>query len=170
MSARRACLPAVAMLAMGLLAGCGYHLVGHGPDRGRGAMPEDVRTVAVTGPDVELVRALRQWVRQRAQGWTLADDATGADAELRVAGAHEQFTPTTYDANGVAVTYRLSRTASLSLWRNGKQVWRSGPVTVSGDVYAVGGPASIDASRARVRRDLMREWLRAAWRRLMSGF
>ena len=162
-----------ALLATALANGCGYHLAGHGGGRdgGRGgAVPADVRTVAVSAPDASLARAFRQWAREHASGWTMADDAASADAELRISAVSEQFTPTAFDANGVAVTYRLSRAAELSLWRNGKRLWRSGPVTVSGDVYAVGGPASIDASRARVRRDLEREWLREAWQRLISGF
>ncbi len=149
-----------------LLASCGYHLAGHG----RGAVPEDVRAVAITGADVRLANELKRQARSNARDWAVTDDAGAADAELRLGDVREQFVPVGYDANGVAVNYRLTLTGSLSLWRNGKQLWRSGPIAVSDEVYAVGGPASIDASRARVRRDLTRQWLREAWQRLTSGF
>jgi len=146
---------------------CGYHLAG----QGRGVMPEDVSIVNVIGTDVsahDILPAWRRYVSDHARGFMVGED--NADAELRVGAISETFSPVSFDASGVAITYRLSRSGSISLWRKDVRVWSSGAISVQGDVYAVGGPTSIEASRTRLRRDLDRQWIREAWLKLSSGF
>ena len=147
---------------------CGYHLAG----QGRGVMPADVSIVKVTGVDNEsthnLLKAWRRYVSDHAKGFVVGEDH--ADVELRLGAISESFNPVSFDASGVAITYRLSRSGSISLWRKDVRIWSSGIISVQGDVYAVGGPTSIEASRTRLRRDLNRQWIREAWMRLSSGF
>jgi len=150
-----------------VLSACGYHLAG----QGRGAVPEDVHIVHVTGTDESshsILAAWRRYVSDHAKGFVVGKD--NADAELRLGAFNESFNPVTFDASGVAITYRFSRSASISLWRKGVRIWSSGAISVQGDVYAVGGPTSIDASKDRLRRDLDRQWIRKAWLKLSSGF
>ncbi|MDQ6958776.1 MAG: hypothetical protein Q9M24_06650 [Mariprofundaceae bacterium] len=149
------------------LNGCGYHLAG----QGRGVVPEDVSIVNVTGTDASartILPAWRRYVGDHAKGFVVGADH--ADAELRLGAISESFNPVSYDVSGVAITYRLSRSGSISLWRKNVRIWSSGAISVQGDVYAVGGPTSIEASRARLRRDLDRQWMREAWLKLVSGF
>jgi len=161
-------LVAVAVCCLTLvLSACGYHLAG----QGRGAVPEDVSIVNVTGTNESthgILAAWRRYVSDHAKGFVIGKD--NADAELRLGAISESFNPVSFDASGVAITYRLSRSGSISLWRKGVRIWNSGAIAVQGDVYAVGGPTSIDASRARLRRDLDRQWIREAWLKLSSGF
>jgi outer membrane lipopolysaccharide assembly protein LptE/RlpB len=149
------------------LNGCGYHLAG----QGRGSVPEDVSIVNVTGADASarsILPAWRNYVSDHAKGFVVGKDH--ADAELRLGAISESFNPVSYDASGVAITYRLSRSGSISLWRKDVRIWNSGPISVQGDVYAVGGPTSIEASRNRLSKDLDRQWMREAWLKLSSGF
>ncbi len=158
-----ACLFVVCMF----LVSCGYHLAGHG----RGVVPEDVHVLDVTGTDVpgdNLVFTWRRYVSDHALNFTVGE--AGADAQLRLENVTESFTPITFDVSGVATSYRLVRSARLSLWRKDALIWSSGEISAQGEVYAVGGPASIDASKARLRRDLNRQWVRNAWLKLTSGF
>lgn len=161
-------LVVTAMLCLTLaLQGCGYHLAG----QGRGSVPADVSIVKVTGTGAstrDILPAWRQYVRDHAKGFVVGKD--NADAELRMGAISESFNPISFDASGVAITYRLSRSGSISLWRKDVRIWNSGPIAVHGDVYAVGGPTSIEASKARLRRDLNRQWIREAWLKLSSGF
>jgi len=149
------------------LPACGYHLAG----QGRGVVPEDVSILNITGAGEStrvILPAWRQYVTDHARGYTVGE--AGADAELRMGSVTESFAPVSFDAAGIAVTYRLSRSAELSLWRKDVRIWNSGVLTVHGDVYAVGGPTSIEASKVRLRQDLDRQWIREAWLKLSSGF
>ncbi len=146
---------------------CGYHLAGHG----RGVVPDDVNIVNVTGVDASahnFLDAWRRYVSDHANGFVVGKDH--ADAELRLGVFSESFSPVAFDAAGIATTYRLSRSGSLGLWRKGVRIWSSGVISVQGDVYAVGGPTSIEASRTRLRHDLNRQWMSEAWMKLSSGF
>jgi len=157
-----------AVLCLTLVLGaCGYHLAG----QGRGTVPEDVGIVNVTGTDPSarsILSAWRRYVSDHAKGFVVGTDH--ADAELRLGAISESFNPVSFDASGVAIAYRLSRSGSISLWRKNVRIWSSGAISVQGDVYAVGGPTSIEASRTRLRRDLDRQWIREAWLKLSSGF
>jgi len=144
------------------LNGCGYHLAG----QGRGAVPEDVSIMKVTGTDPSaraILPAWRRYVSDHAKGFVVGEDH--ADAELRLGAISESFNPVSYDASD-----RLSHSGSISLWRKDVRIWSSGTISVQGDVYAVGGPTSIEASRTRLSRDLDRQWIREAWLKLSSGF
>jgi len=146
---------------------CGYHLAGHD----RGVMPTDVSIVRVTGVDEStrnLLSAWRRYVSDHARGFVVGED--GADAELRLGAISESFTPASFDASGIAVSYQFSRSGSISIWRKDVRIWSSGAISVQGDVFAVGGPSSIEASKTRLRRDLDRQWIREAWLKLSSGF
>jgi len=151
-----------------LLSSCGYHLAG----QGRGAVPADVSVLSITASDGSahtLLPAWKRYVRNHAQDYTVGESGQ-SDAELRLGGFSESFNPVSFGATGVAVTYHLVFSGQLSLWRKDVRLWNSGPITVQGDVYAVGGPSSIEASRARLRRDLNRQWIHEAWLKLSSGF
>lgn len=149
------------------LVSCGYHLAGYG----RGVMPADVSILKVTGGGAgAFLSAWRQYVSDHAQGYVVGEGEGQADAELRMGALSESFNAVSFDASGIAITYRLSRSRSLSLWRKDVQIWSSGPIFVRGDVYAVGGPTSIDASKDRLRRDLDKQWMSEAWMKLSSGF
>ncbi len=151
-----------------LLAGCGYHLAG----QGRGAIPEDVHAVALIATS-EDARQLLPVLRNKLLGSARDIVPVGpgeADTELRLQRIRETFTPIEFDASGVAVTYRLGLTGSLSLWRGDKAIWESGSIHTQGDVYVVGDPASTEALRARMRQDLQKKWVQEAWRALTSGF
>ncbi len=155
------------LIACMFLASCGYHLAGHG----RGVMPADVNIVNVTGTETSphgILSEWRQYVSDHAQGYVVGSE--NADAEMRLGALSESFNAVSYDAAGVAITYRLSRSRNISLWRKGVQVWSSGAISVQGDVYAVGGPTSIEASKDRLRKDLDKQWMREAWLKLASGF
>jgi len=146
---------------------CGYHLAG----QGRGAVPKDVRILKVTGVDKSghgILLAWQRYVSDHAKGFVVGEN--GADADLRLGAITESFNPTSFNSSGVAIRYRLSLSGSISLWRKGVRIWSSGAISVQGDVYAVGGPTSIEASKARLRRDLDRQWIREAWLDLASGF
>ncbi len=162
---KRTVLVAASCLTL-ILGACGYHLAG----RGRGAVPEDVHIVRVTGAKTShgLLSAFRRYVSNHADGFTVGKK--GASAELRMGTISESFAPVTFNASGVAVSYRLSRSGSISLWRKDVRLWDSGPISAQGVVYAVGGPSSIEASKNRLRRDLDRQWIRKAWMSLSSGF
>jgi len=158
----------IAVCACLLLTGCGYHLAG----QGRGAIPEDVYALALIGVGEEarqMLPILRDTLLRHAPD--IAPVGAGeSDAELRLRDVREAFVPIEFDASGVAVTYRLSLDGRISLWRGGKAIWESHGIHVQGDVYVVGDPASTEALRARMRRDLQQKWVREAWRALTSGF
>ena len=154
-----------------LLAGCGYHLVGHGG--GRGALPADVTAVAISGNgDAELLRGLRQ---------RLADDVAVVAAGDAVDPAHVatlfvqmtpvSFAPSAYSASGVATQYRMTFAGQMTLTRDGRELWQSGNIQRQGDVYVTTiDPTTIEASRTRLLRDLRKAWLDDAMARLRSGF
>lgn len=152
-----------------LLSACWYHLAGYG----RGVVPVDVKTVYVFSNDNDakaIVPLLRDYVREHADGYTVTTDQDVSDAELYLSGVSESFTPSAYDSNGVATTYDLVVSGSLSLLKKGETIWSSGSIQVRGTVYAVGDPVSIEASRTRMRSDLQQQWVQEAWLRLASGF
>jgi outer membrane lipopolysaccharide assembly protein LptE/RlpB len=158
-----------------LLAGCGYHLAGSG--EGSGAVPADVQTLSLQMQGADPAGLLPELKRSIGKAHTnyrlVGNDAVVASdthARLFLQGVAEAFTPSAYDATGIAVQYRLTISATLQLYRHGEQIWNSGPIHVSGDVYVSGGPVSIEASRQQLRRDLRGEWVRIAMSRLRSGF
>lgn len=160
---------ALLLCAALLLSACGYHLAGHG----RGVVPSDVKTVFVSSQgdaSKTVALLLRDYIREHADGYTVTTDQQMADAELHLGGISESFTPSAYDANGVATTYSLAISGSLTLLKGGKSIWSSGNIQVQGTVYAVGGPVSIESSRTRMRGDLQQQWVQEAWLRLSSGF
>jgi len=157
----------VSLIVCLFLVSCGYHLAGYG----RGVMPTGVSILKVTGTGASTHAFLSEWrqyVSDHAQGYVVGED--NADAELRLGALSESFSAVSFDASGIGVTYQLLRSRSLSLWRKDVQIWSSGAIFVKGDVYAVGGPTSIEASKDRLRRDLDKRWMSEAWMKLSSGF
>lgn len=153
-----------------LLAACGYHLAGHGGEHG--AIPADVRVVALTGAGEAQRYMPLMKSRLSAAGYTVAARAAEgeAGAVIRLTHSSEQFVPSAYDQSGIATQYRMILVGSVDVEQQGKVIWRSGPVTVQDEVYVTGSLASIEASRQRLKEDLAREWVRRAWSRLRSGF
>ncbi|OIO70788.1 MAG: adenosylmethionine-8-amino-7-oxononanoate aminotransferase [Zetaproteobacteria bacterium CG1_02_53_45] len=164
-------LTGVALLLLSL-SGCAYHMVGHG--NGSGAIPADVKTltVAVNGDSQKVLSLFRK--RLASEAYTLSDAADVVDekthAVLRVNIAPLTFVPAAYDVNGMATQYRMIYGGSLSVQRSGQNIWQSGNISQRGDVYASGGPASNEASKERLLRDLRQQWVTDALGRLRSGF
>jgi len=160
------------MMTLLSLNACSYHLVGHG--EGSGAIPADVKTVtiAVNGDSHKVLSIFRQ--RLASEAFTLVDTADVAETEvhafLRVNILPVAFVPSAYDVNGVASQYRMTYSGSLFVQRSGRNIWQSGTISQQGEVYEAGGPASIEASRERLLRDLRKQWVSDALGRLRSGF
>jgi len=160
-----------ALLALSLSA-CGYNLVGHGG--GSGAIPADVKTVsiAVYGDNQKVLSLFRQALA--SDSFTLTESSDVDDSEshavLRINLAPLLFVPSAYDVAGVATQYRMTYAGALLVQRDGKQLWQSGRIQRTGSVYVTGGPASIEASRERLLRDLRKQWVSDALGRLRSGF
>jgi len=159
----------IAVLAF-FVSSCGYHLVGQGD--GQGAIPEDVESIAMQARD-EVARPLAEGLRRQLEigdGYHFVKTKRGADAEIWIEKASETFVPSAYDSKGIASQYRMTLRAGVVIHRDGKKIWGSGVISVSGDVYVAGGPAGIEASRQRIRRDLQKEWIFNAASRIRSGF
>lgn len=160
------------LLAVSILVSCGYHLAGHGD--GRGAIPADVRTLSIQAAPASkaFVPLLRQRILTDPHGYSVLDMPTdpARHAVLRMTHKPERMVPVAYDAAGIATQYRLAVSGEITVLREGKLVWKSGMVTVQGDVFTTGGPASIEASRRRLADDLRDEWIRNVWARLRAGF
>ncbi|MDQ6969007.1 MAG: adenosylmethionine-8-amino-7-oxononanoate aminotransferase [Mariprofundus sp.] len=175
----RASLMAIsmAMLMSVSLTGCGYHLVGHGDDEG-GAIPADVQLLAlVSNAEPGLLVQLRQ--RLQSDRYAIVE-VNGLEANkpaneahfaiLQVNIAALSFTPSTYDAGGIATQYRMIFSGSLLLEKQGQTIWRSGLIQRQGDVFVSSEPTGIEASRERLLADLSKQWLSDAVGRIRSGF
>ena len=165
-------LPFLALLLTLSLGSCGYHLVGHGDDAG-GAIPADVKAISIVGnADAKLLSQLRQ--RLQSDRYAIIDardiDDQTDHAMLHINIAALSFTPSAYDASGIATQYRMVFTGSLMLVQQGKTIWQSGAISRLGDVFVAGGPTSIEASRERLLKDLHEQWLVDAVGRIHSGF
>ncbi len=161
-------MKALAIFLSLLASSCGYHLAG----QGRGAVPDDVHSIAVIAVGEEarqLLPAMQRLVRDREEEFTLAE-ADESDAQLHLESVNESFNPIAFNVSGVAVTYRLTLSGNLSLWQKGAKIWDSGTISTDGDVFVVGDPASTEALRQRLKQDLQKQWVRDAWRALSSGF
>ncbi len=169
--------PLMAVLLALLLNGCGYHLVGHGDGVG-GAIPNDVQMLSLAGnAKPELLAQLRQ--RLQSDRYAIVD-ANGEEANkpenaasfvmLQVNMQPLIFTPSTFDASGIATQYRMIISGSLLLERQGETIWRSGLIQRQGDVFVSAEPTAIEASRERLLKDLSRQWLSDAVGRIRSGF
>ncbi len=160
------------LAGMLMLAGCGYHLVGHGGG-GSGAIPADVKTVSISGnADASLMSLLRQRLQSEAYAIVEAGSLTDQShyALIIVKMSPIIFIPSTFDISGVATQYRMTIAGSITLQQHGETVWQSGAIQRQGDVFVTGGPTSIEASRQRLQRDLGKQWLSDAVGRIRSGF
>jgi len=163
----------VAVVALFSLVGCGYHLVGHGDNSG-GAIPADVTALSLVGnADTTLMLALQQ--RLQADRYAIvAQDSVIEDlshyAMLHVNLSPLVFTPSAFDAAGIATQYRMIFAGTLVLDQQGKNIWQSGVISRQADVFVTGSPTSIEAGRERVLKDLQKQWLSDAVGRVRSGF
>jgi len=153
------------------LAGCGYHLVGHGG--GSGAIPAEVKTVSISGnANATLLSRLQQ--RLHSERYAIVEAGAVADrshhASIEVKMIPLIFLPSTFDINGVATQYRMTIAGSITIRHHDKTVWQSGAIQRQGDVFVTGGPTSIEASRQRLQQDLSKQWLSDAVGRIRSGF
>lgn len=156
-----------------LLSGCGYHLVGYGDDAG--AIPTDVRTVSLTvrgAYDQQVEPMLKQALSSERYRWLAPQDVLdqNAHANLRVNIFPVTFSPSSFDASGVATQYRMVFSGAVVVERHDGVVWQSGVIRRQGDVYVAGGPASIEAFRQQLLEDLRQEWIQDILGRLRSGF
>lgn len=153
------------------LAGCGYHLVGHGG--GSSAIPADVKTVTISGnAKAQLLSQLRRRLHSEQYEMVDVDSVTDRThhASLFINMTPIVYAPSTFDINGVATQYRMILAGSISIEENNKTVWQSGLIQRQGDVFVTGGPTSIEASRQRLQDDLSKQWISDAVGRIRSGF
>ncbi|MDX8389260.1 MAG: LPS assembly lipoprotein LptE [Mariprofundaceae bacterium] len=144
----------------------------------RGAVPDDVEVLsllAVGGSSALLVNPLQRHLQREESYHVLQSDEKEpkddeAHAVLRIEHASERFTPTVFDAAGVATQYRLTIQARLHLMRKSQTLWKSGAVSVADDLFTTGTLAGIEASRKQLRQSLRQSWARKAISRLRSGF
>jgi hypothetical protein len=147
-------LLALGLLALGLVTGCGYSLVGRGSN-----LPADVRRVFVEPLENQtprsqveqfLTRAIADELVTRGR-FTLAGSAAEADAVLSGTVVGFTTTPVTFDAGGRATEYEVAITARMAfkrtdtdddpdndpvLWSNDRYLFReSYPVEVSEAEY-----------------------------------
>lgn len=139
-----AAIPAI--VALSLLAGCGYALVGRGSN-----IPEDIKEVYVrpfenrtqrAQVEQALTRALAEEMVNR-QRFAVVASEEGADAELSGAVVGFGATPVTFDATGRATAYEIAITAQMSFKRVG-----SDDVLWSNDRYVFRESYPIDADEA----------------------
>lgn len=108
----------LALLMLGVLPGCGYHLVGTTSN-----LPPDVKTLHVatfdnpTGwadMDQRLSEAIaREWVRRRR--FVLVDKREQADIELKGTIRSVAINPVTLDSQGRATEYQMTLTVAAEL-------------------------------------------------------
>ncbi len=157
----------IPLLLLLLLAGCGYHLVG----QGQHGVLTGSRTVALVTYSVSPRDAAVFKARLEQAGYEVRDKSErDVDAVLLLRQDTVRYAPSAYDKAGIATQYRMTIRGHLTVEKDHKAVWDSGTVTSSGDIFVAGGPASIEASRARLEEDLQRQCLRDIWARLQSGF
>lgn len=152
-----------------LLSSCGYHLAGGPP----GALPDDVQRLAIIPVGDEagmLARTIHGELALRAGNVALVQAGGNAQAELRIGPLSSTYRPVAYDEQGIATAFRATLSGNLSLWRDGASIWNTGDIFMQEDVFAVGGPASIEASKARVLESLRNRWSSEAIQRFASGF
>ncbi len=161
----------LAPLLAGLLAlaGCGYHLAGHG----EGEWLAPYAPVRVAGNDAAAAAAIAD--RLQAAGIEVAEGKDRpARSMLRVELAAPSFAPSAFDANGIAVQYRMRITGSLKLepLEAAKELapWQSGSLIEEGEVYVAGGAAGTEASKRELAERLRATWIERALGRLFSGF
>ncbi|OIO66669.1 MAG: hypothetical protein CO186_10550 [Zetaproteobacteria bacterium CG_4_9_14_3_um_filter_49_83] len=160
----------VLALAGGLwLSSCGYHLVGQS-DR-QGPIPPDSAVVVIAAQNMQAAW-LAAVQNQLNQSYRVieAENVDEPVYRVQLQQAAEQMLPVAYDASGIAIQYQLRLRGSVLLFQAGKQIWQSGPVDVSGDVYASGGPADVISQQEKLARELYVEWARTAMARMRSGF
>lgn len=157
-----------------MLSGCGYHLAGQ--EGGKGAIPEDVVTVSVYAKE-RLAQSLSAGLKRQLElnsGYRVVEEKEKVDqqthADISIEKFSETFASSAYDQTGIASQYRMTIRAKVTIYRDGKIVWDSGMLSVSGDVFVAGGPAGTESSRERLRRDLQKQWIRDASDRINSGF
>jgi len=159
----------VTCLLMLTLNACGYHLVGQG--EGSGAIPDNASQVVVIGNTGKLLALFRQKLLQSSDVPVVNMKEAMDDAiQIRVEHISETTTVSAFDASGIANQYRVTVSASLRILQSGKELWKSGVISTSGDVFATGGAVAIEAQKERVLQDLRDEWAQKALGRLRSGF
>jgi outer membrane lipopolysaccharide assembly protein LptE/RlpB len=155
-----------------LLTSCGYHLVSQ--SNGVGAVPADVRTLSIVGNGEaqQMLVPFRQRLSSERYSVIKYDSITDEEhhATVRLHVSPVSFTPSAYDAAGIAIQYSMVFSGSLQVERMDKVIWQSGTIQRLGDVFVAGDPTSIEASRERLLRDLRKQWLQDAMGRLRSGF
>jgi len=154
-------------LALCLCSACSYHIVG----QNRGVIPESVQSVSLHASSqaaLQMQPQLLRYFSERSHDYQWVED--NAQAQMQFLTFQEIFVPIAYDISGIATSYRLTLRGSLELWHEERALWRSGNIQVQDDVFVLGGPANVDASRQRVRDELERQWMIEAWLRVSSGF
>jgi len=157
------------LFLMLLPGGCGYHLAGGPP----AALPQDVQSLIIiqVGDEAgEVSGEIRRELQLRAAHVRLVQPGDDARAELRIGPLTSTYRPVAYDAEGIATAFKAALSGGIGLWRDGVSIWSAGEISMQEDVFAVGGPASIEASKTRVLESLRSRWSEEAMQRFISGF
>lgn len=119
----------VALIAVAMLGGCGYHLAGE-----KVGLPDDVRSISVGtidnrsreyGLEKQLAFAIEREVHLRGH-FRMDEDPGGGDAVLSGAIRDVRVRPVAFNANDVAVQYEVAVILDLTLTRtrDGRVLWR----------------------------------------------
>jgi hypothetical protein len=165
--------PAVAVLLILLLAGCGYHFAGGGS-----AYPA-IRSVFVdtftnrtseANADSIFRSAFNSYIVQRGH-FKLAPSREAADAVFRGTILNLQASPLAYKATNLSAEDRLTVTLELFLeeTESGKVLWSNGSVTSTGD-YPVSSVGATETSRRNALTKLANDTAERAYRLMMSNF
>lgn len=142
----------VALLAAGLLTGCGYNLVGRASN-----LPEDIQKVgieplvnATSRPQVEqiLTNAITDEMITRRR-FTLVNDSAEADAVLRGTVLSFNVRPLSFDREGLANNFEVTITADMRfqrpptledeegeiVWSNSRYIFRQDYPVEEGGVF-----------------------------------
>ena len=152
------------------LSSCGYHLVGQGGNSDVIAAGSEVYLLSTGENDTSWLLAIRETLNQR---YHIVDEPQQASTQvyrIRILHPSEQLIPVAYDASGIAVQYQLRLAAAVLIQQQGKDIWSSGVITVSGDVFAAGDPADILSQQNKLVTDLRESWAASVRTRMRSGF
>ncbi len=152
----------IGAIALSLLSGCGYALVGRGSN-----IPEDIREVYIRPLENQTQRSQVEQVLTRAiademvtrQRFAVVGSLDQADAELSGSVVGYGATPVTFDQDGRAREYEISLTAQIAfkrvgsdtvIWSNDRYTFReSYPIDATSEGYFDQEDEAIEAAAER---------------------
>jgi len=99
-----------------------------------------------------------------------ADEANDTTLTVYLEHGQENLQATSFDASGVANQYRLTISGNIRVLYQGEERWKSGQVSVQGDVFATGSVVAIEAERESLAKSLRKSWIQTVIQKMYSGF